>query len=224
MFGVTELWLFVVSGIMLNLIPGPDSLYVIGRSAGQGFRAGSVGAFGIGAGTLVHVFAAAFGLSAILATSAMAFTVVKVIGCIYLLYIGFTMLLSKSKAVNMDTAIVESTEGVDAKRVESKNTSLSNIFFQGFLTNVLNPKVALFFLAFVPQFIAMDYPNKALSFIFLGVIFNINAMIWCHLLAWSSSSIGGKLKHNQRLTTYLTKFTGALFLFFGIKLAMSKQV
>jgi len=213
MFGVTELWLFVVSGIMLNLIPGPDSLYVIGRSAGQGFRAGSVGAFGIGAGTLVHVFAAAFGLSAILATSAMAFTVVKIIGCIYLLYIGFSMLLSKDKAVGVDTEIVE-----------SKNTSLSNIFFQGFLTNVLNPKVALFFLAFVPQFIAMDYPNKALSFIFLGVIFNINAMIWCHLLAWSSSSIGGKLKHNQRLTTYLTKFTGGLFLFFGIKLAMSKQV
>ncbi len=212
MFGVTELWLFVVSGIMLNLIPGPDSLYVIGRSAGQGFRAGSVGAFGIGAGTLVHILAAAFGLSAILATSAMAFTVVKVIGCIYLLYIGFSMLLSKSKKVNVDDAIAE-----------NKNTSLSNIFFQGFLTNVLNPKVALFFLAFVPQFIAMDYPDKALSFIFLGVIFNINAMIWCHILAWSSSSIGSKLKHNQRLTTYLTKFTGGLFLFFGVKLAMSKQ-
>ncbi|EDM64769.1 MAG: LysE family translocator [Moritella sp.] len=212
MFGVTELWLFVLSGVMLNLIPGPDSLYVIGRSAGQGFRAGSVGAFGIGAGTLVHVFAAAFGLSAILATSAMAFTVVKVIGCIYLLYIGFSMLLSKNKAAD-----------VDAVNVDSKNTSLSQIFFQGFLTNVLNPKVALFFLAFVPQFIAMDYPHKAMSFIFLGIIFNINAMIWCHILAWSSSSIGGKLKNNQRLTTYLTKFTGALFLFFGIKLALSKQ-
>ena len=212
MFGVTELWLFVLSGIMLNLIPGPDSLYVIGRSAKQGFRAGSVGAFGIGAGTLVHVFAAAFGLSAILATSAMAFTVVKVIGCIYLLYIGFSMLLSKSKAAD-----------VDAVSVDGNNTSLSQIFFQGFLTNVLNPKVALFFLAFVPQFIAMDYPHKAMSFIFLGIIFNINAMIWCHILAWTSSSIGGKLKHNQRITTYLTKFTGGLFVFFGIKLALSKQ-
>ena len=212
MFGVTELWLFVLSGVMLNLIPGPDSLYVIGRSAKQGFRAGSVGAFGIGAGTLVHVFAAAFGLSAILATSAMAFTVVKVIGCIYLLYIGFSMLLSKSKAAD-----------VDAVNIDSKNTSLSQIFFQGFLTNVLNPKVALFFLAFVPQFIAMDYPHKAMSFIFLGIIFNINAMIWCHILAWTSSSIGGKLKHNQRITTYLTKFTGGLFVFFGIKLALSKQ-
>ena len=212
MFGVTELWLFVLSGIMLNLIPGPDSLYVIGRSAGQGFRAGSVGAFGIGTGTLVHILAAAFGLSAILATSAMAFTVIKVIGCIYLLYIGFSMLLSKSK-----------TADVDAVNVDSNNTSLSQIFFQGFLTHVLNPKVAVFFLAFVPQFIAMDYPHKALSFIFLGIIFNINAMIWCHILAWSSSSIGGKLKHNQRLTTYLTKFTGGLFLFFGIKLALTKQ-
>ncbi|WP_017219781.1 LysE family translocator [Moritella dasanensis] len=221
MFGVTELWLFVVSGIMLNLIPGPDSLYVIGRSAGQGFRAGSVGAFGIGAGTLVHVFAAAFGLSAILATSATAFTVVKVIGCIYLLYIGFSMLFAKTKKPSVNTDAVTSVDSVD--NVDSKNTSLSHIFFQGFLTNVLNPKVALFFLAFVPQFIAMDYPHKAMSFIFLGVIFNINAMIWCHILAWSSSSIGGKLKHNQRLTTYLTKFTGGLFLLFGIKLALTKQ-
>lgn len=210
MFGVTDLWLFVVSGIALNMIPGPDSLYIMGRSAGQGFRAGSVAALGIGAGTFIHIFAAAFGLSAMLATSAMAFTIIKVLGGIYLLYIGCVMLLNKENDV---TGELQS----------QKEVSLSTIFYQGFLTNVLNPKVALFFLAFVPQFISVDAPNKELSFLYLGLIFNINAMIWCHFLAWSSSSIGRRLKQDKRITKYLTRFTGGLFLYFGIRLALSKQ-
>lgn len=210
MFGVTDLWLFVVSGIALNMIPGPDSLYIVGRSAGQGFRAGSVAALGIGAGTFIHIFAAAFGLSAILATSAMAFTIIKVIGCVYLLYIGFVMLLSKESDVTS-----EHQPKVDA--------SLSTIFYQGFLTNALNPKVALFFLAFVPQFISIDAPNKELSFLFLGLVFNLNGMLWCHFLAWSSSSIGRRVKQNKCITKYLTKFTGGLFLYFGVRLALSKQ-
>jgi threonine/homoserine/homoserine lactone efflux protein len=210
MFGVTDLWLFIVSGLALNMLPGPDSLYIIGRSAGQGFRAGSVAALGIGTGTLIHILAAAFGLSAILATSVMAFAIVKIIGCLYLLYIGLTMLLAKeSKA--LEQSIIKN------------NIPLSKIFYQGFLTNTLNPKVALFFLAFVPQFISVDSPNKALSFIFLGLVFNINGMIWCHFLAWSSSSVSKKIKHNQLVTKCLTKFTGALFIYFGIKLALSNQ-
>ncbi|MBL4831564.1 MAG: LysE family translocator [Aliivibrio sp.] len=210
MLGVNDLWLFIVSGIALNMIPGPDSLFIIGRSAGQGFKAGSVASLGIGTGTLVHVFAAAFGLSAILATSAAAFTVVKVIGCLYLLYIGLSMLFAK----------VGPTQNREA---DKQPIPLAKIYYQGFLTNTLNPKVALFFLAFVPQFISADSPNKALSFIFLGIVFNINGMIWCHFLAWSSSSVSKKIKQNKRVSYYLTKFTGALFVFFGLKLALSKQ-
>lgn len=210
MFGVTDLGLFIVSGLALNMIPGPDSLYVIGRSAGQGFRAGSVAALGIGSGTLIHIFAAAFGLSAILATSAMAFTIIKIIGCVYLLYMGIVMLLSKKNTLNRE-------------RQSKVEASLSSIFYQGFLTNVLNPKVALFFLAFVPQFIAIDAPNKALSFLFLGLVFNLNGMIWCHFLAWSSSSIGRRVRQNTRMTLFLTKCTGGLFLYFGIRLAFAKQ-
>ncbi|WDE07074.1 LysE family translocator [Thalassomonas viridans] len=210
MFGVTDLWLFIVSGIALNMLPGPDSLFIIGRSAGQGFRAGSMAALGIGAGTFIHILAAAFGLSAILATSATAFTVIKVLGCLYLLYMGFSMLLAKQ---NNNTA----------EPLQTTDMPLAKIFYQGFLTNTLNPKVALFFLAFVPQFIAGDAPNKALAFIFLGLVFNINGMIWCHFLAWSSSSVGARLKHNQNLSRYLAKFTGGLFIYFGIKLALSEQ-
>ncbi|MCJ8318382.1 MAG: LysE family translocator [Colwellia sp.] len=210
MFGINDFWLFVVSGIALNLIPGPDSLYIIGRSASQGFRAGSSAALGIGAGTLVHIFAAAFGLSAILATSATAFTIVKIVGCIYLFYIGFSMLFNKG----CNDAVESSNQ---------KSIPLSKIFYQGFLTNALNPKVALFFLAFVPQFISHEAPSKALAFIFLGLVFNFNGMIWCHLLAWSSSSLSVKIKQNKLITNALNKLAGCLFIGFGIKLAMSKQ-
>ncbi|MDW6003988.1 LysE family translocator [Vibrio mangrovi] len=210
MFGVTDLWLFVISGLALNMIPGPDSLYIVGRSASQGFKAGSVAALGIGTGTMIHVLAAAFGLSALLATSAMAFTVIKVIGCLYLLYIGASMLFAGNTPQQEITP-------------NKKPMPFSKIFMQGFLTNVLNPKVALFFLAFVPQFIAMDAPDKAFSFIFLGLVFNINGMLWCHFLAWSASAISNKFRKSQRLTAILTKCTGTLFLYFGIRLAFSHQ-
>jgi threonine/homoserine/homoserine lactone efflux protein len=209
-FGITDFWLFVLSGLALNIIPGPDSLFIVGRSAGQGFKAGSVAALGIGTGTFVHIFAAAFGLAAILSTSAMAFTVIKIIGALYLLYMGVTMLMSKSQLKPVETT-------------DSKLIPLNKIYYQGFLTNALNPKVALFFLAFVPQFISADAPNKALAFIVLGFVFNINGMLWCHMLAWTSSSVGKKLKHNAKITFWLSKLTGALFLYFGLKLALSDK-
>jgi RhtB (resistance to homoserine/threonine) family protein len=210
MLGINDLWLFVFSGIVLNILPGPDSLYIIGRSAGQGFRAGSAAALGIGSGTMVHVLAAAFGLSAILATSATAFTVVKMIGCAYLLYLAFTMLVSKA-------------ESPAAQAQPSTAQPLGKIYYQGFLTNVLNPKVALFFLAFVPQFISPDSQNKALAFIVLGLIFNINGMIWCHFLAWSSAKVSQKVKRSDKLTKWLNKAAGCMFGYFGIRLALSDQ-
>ncbi|MGY5453072.1 LysE family translocator [Agarivorans sp. MS3-6] len=207
MLGINEFWLFVVSGILLNLIPGPDSLYIAARSASQGFKAGSVAALGIGAGTFVHISAAAFGLSAILASSAMAFTVVKVLGCIYLLYMGFAMALSH-KPHQLPTKLSAS--------------KYSKIFRQGFLTNSLNPKVALFFLAFVPQFIDAAEPNKALAFVVLGLVFNLNAMIWGHILAWLSASISQRLHTSRRAKTWLNRILGGVFAGFGVRLAFSE--
>lgn len=207
MLGINEFWLFVISGILLNLVPGPDSLYIAARSASQGFKAGSVAAFGIGAGTFVHISAAAFGLSAILASSAMAFTVVKVLGCIYLLYMGFAMALSHQQ------------HQLQTKLSASK---YSKIFRQGFLTNSLNPKVALFFLAFVPQFIDAAEPNKALAFVVLGLVFNLNAMIWGHILAWLSASISQRLHTSRRAKTWLNRILGGVFAGFGVRLAFSE--
>lgn len=209
MLGINDLWLFVLSGILLNILPGPDSLYIISRSAGQGFKAGSVAALGIGSGTLVHIFAAALGLSAILATSATAFMVVKIIGALYLISIAISMILSRAQPTSKVAAV--------------QPMPLRRIFRQGFLTNVLNPKVALFFLAFVPQFIDPASTHKALAFILLGLIFNLNGMIWCHLLAWSSAHASRRVKQNPRLTLWLNRLAGGLFGYFGVKLAFSTQ-
>ena len=215
MLGIHDLTLFIISGLLLNITPGPDSLYIIGRSAAQGHKAGMAAAFGIGAGTMVHVCAAAFGLSAILATSAMAFTVVKLIGAAYLFYVGLGMLFRRARKVE---------EGAEPVRLPQ--AGIGQIFRQGFLTNVLNPKVALFFLAFVPQFIEPSAPHKAIAFIVLGLVFNVNGMLWCNLLAWSAATASARFKgkgKGTKLADILNRTCGGLFVALGVKLVLSKQ-
>lgn len=208
--GIHDLAWFVASGLLLNVMPGPDSLLIMTRSAAQGWRAGSAAALGIGTGTLVHVLAAALGLSAILATSAAAFTVVKLLGAAYILYLAVGMLRSKR------------SDGA-APALAVAPLPWHRIYAQGVLTNVLNPKVALFFLAFVPQFIAADAPHTALAFIVLGCIFNFNGMLWCHALALFTAQASARIKLNPAVTQGLNRVTGGLFVWLGVKLALSKQ-
>jgi threonine/homoserine/homoserine lactone efflux protein len=210
MFGIHDLALFVVSGLLLNIMPGPDSLLIMTRSATQGWRAGCAAALGIGTGTFVHIFAAALGLSAVLATSAAAFMAVKLVGAAYILWMAFGLLKSKRRD---SEAVPVAVPPLPHRR----------IFAQGFLTNVLNPKVALFFLAFVPQFISADAPSKALAFIILGCIFNINGTLWCNALALLTAGASARLKVNPTVSLWLNRVTGSLFVWLGIKLALSKQ-
>ena len=210
MFGIQDLGVFIAAGLMLNIMPGPDSLLIMTRSAGQGWKAGSAAALGIGAGTFVHIFAAALGLSAVLATSATAFTVVKLIGAAYILYMAFGLLRSRPGQAREAAAALPALP-------------FRKIFAQGFLTNVLNPKVALFFLAFVPQFISLEAPNKALAFIVLGCIFNINGMLWCHALALFTAQASARIKPPAAVILWLNRATGGLFIWLGVKLALSKQ-
>ena len=212
MAGTQNLWLFVVSGLLLNITPGPDSLFIMARSATQGWRAGFVAAWGIGIGTCVHVVAAALGLSALLATSAAAFTVVKIVGAAYLVWIGIGMLRQRAADAGAVDAAV-------APRV----IPYRDIFRQGFLTNVLNPKVALFFLAFVPQFIAPDASSKPLAFVVLGVIFDINGMLWCHSLALFTAFASRRLKVGVALGRWLNRTMGAVFLALGVRLALASR-
>jgi threonine/homoserine/homoserine lactone efflux protein len=209
--GTHDLWLFVLSGLLLNVTPGPDTLYIVGRSTTQGARAGAVAALGIGAGALVHVCAAALGLSAILAASASAFTVVKFAGAAYLVYVGIALIRSKS------------TLGTSPARGAEGRSRLRGIFFQGFLTNVLNPKVAIFFLAFLPQFVLTEAPSKPLAFLFLGVIFDINGTIWNLFVAWSTARISGRLAAGQYLKLWFNRCVGGLFILVGIRLALTHE-
>jgi threonine/homoserine/homoserine lactone efflux protein len=208
-FGTHDLWLFALSGLLLNITPGPDTLYIVGRSSSRGAQAGAVAALGIGTGALVHICAAALGLSAILAASATAFAAVKIIGAAYLVYVGISLIRS-SKSV-----------GPSPVAVEIRPASIRGIFFQGFLTNVLNPKVALFFLAFLPQFVASDAPSKALAFLFLGAIFDINGTLWNLLVAWSTARISGRFGAGGTFLKWFNRSIGSLFICIGIRLALA---
>ena len=167
MLGTHDAWLFALSLLIFNLTPGPDLLFTLTRTLQHGKRAGIAAAFGIGSGCLVHTTAAAFGLAAVLASSAEAFTVLRWIGAAYLLWlaIGLFRTSPELQAANAerDRAVVP----IDPWRV----------FRQGFLTNALNPKVAIFFLAFLPQFIDATAPHKTLAFLFLGAWFTVQGIV-----------------------------------------------
>lgn len=210
MLGVHDLALFIVSGLLLNFTPGADTLYIVGRSTLQGARAGAVAALGIGGGCCVHILAAALGLSALLAASATAFAAVKLIGAAYLVYLGISLWRSGSATPA-------------AGRAPTSPAPLRIVFAQGVLTNVLNPKVALFFLAFLPQFIDPDPPHKLLAFLFLGLVFNTNGTLWNLFVAWSAAKVGGRLAARGRVATWLSRLAGTLFVVVGLKLALSER-
>jgi threonine/homoserine/homoserine lactone efflux protein len=179
----------------------------MGRSATQGWRAGCAAALGIGAGCFVHIIAAAVGLSALLAASATAFTIVKIVGAVYLCYVGVSLLISRAAA--------------PAKDVQLAPASPISIFMQGFLTNTLNPKVALFFLAFVPQFIRADASETWLAFLFLGAVFNVNGTLWNLFVAWIAARTSTKLRQSA-LAVWMNRCIGGVFVFLGIRLAFAK--
>ena len=206
-----HLLLFIAAGWLLNLTPGPDVLYIVTNALRSGARAGVVAGLGITAGCFVHVFAAAVGVGALLATSATAFTVLKWIGAAYLLFMGLKLLVARAPKEVAD---------LDSLARAQAPASLGRIFRGGFWTNVLNPKVAIFFLAFVPQFIAPDAPDKAMAFVLLGVLFNVNSIPvnsgWALAAAWMA-------RHGavQRGMHWLDRAAGVMFIAFGARLALS---
>jgi threonine/homoserine/homoserine lactone efflux protein len=210
-----SLLLFIAAGLLLNLTPGPDVLYIVTRALRSGTRAGLVAGLGITAGCFVHITAAAVGVSALMAASTTLFSVLKWLGAAYLLWVGVRMLLSRPS--EDPSALVRA--GADA----AGPASMRSVFLGGFWTNVLNPKVALFFLAFVPQFIAPDAANKPLVFFLLGALFNFNAIFvnfaWALLAGWTARRVGAV----QRGMHWLERGAGALFVGFGIKLALSEN-
>ncbi len=207
--GIDHLGLFILAGLLLNLTPGPDVLYIVSSGVRGGWRGGAVAALGITAGCCVHIVAATLGVSALVAASATAFTVLKWIGAAYLLYMGVRMLLSRKAPV---------AQGVVATQAA---VPLRKVFLQGFWTNALNPKVALFFLAFLPQFIHPGAANTTWTFLLLGLVFNINALPINLGYGLGAAWLAGRVGALRRGMAWLERGAGALFIYFGVRLAAS---
>ena len=209
MAGIEHLGLFLAAGLLLNLTPGPDVLYIVSQGLKGGWRAGGVAALGITGGIFVHIAVAALGLGALLAASQTAFVLLKWVGAAYLLYIGWGML--GVRRLEAGSASIIAMDKIAVKPIAAKargQFDYIEIFRQGFWTNALNPKVALFFLAFLPQFIAPEAEHKALTFVLLG---------YALLAAWA----GQRLQSLQQGLAWLERIAGALFIGFGLKLALT---
>jgi threonine/homoserine/homoserine lactone efflux protein len=208
MFEIHDFGLFLAAGVVLNLTPGPDTVYILGRSIAQGREAGVASALGICVGSIFHTCAAALGLSAILATSSVAFVAIKLLGGAYLIFLGINLLLDRHRELSLPFNFRQRTSAA--------------AFREGVLTNVLNPKVALFFLAFLPQFIDPATNNKILAFVTLGLTFVTTGTIWCLILAWFASSFSDRLRASETVGQWVNRAIGALFIFLGARLAATK--
>lgn len=210
MLGIHHYWLFIATAVLLILTPGQDTFFILGRSLSGGRPAGVAAALGISAGSVLHTFAAALGLSALLATSQSAFMAVKFAGAAYLVYIGVRALVARAKGL----------PGGDSGAGAGGNWSA---FRQGILSNVLNPKVALFFLALMPQFIDSSSDQKVLAFLALGLTFVTLGVIWCVVLAIAAAKLRGAFLRRPSMAGVLNRIAGVMFIALGLKLATARQ-
>jgi RhtB (resistance to homoserine/threonine) family protein len=213
MFGTHDLLLFILAGWLLNITPGPDTALIVARSTQLGLRGGVMAVAGVGCGIMVHVTAAALGISALIAASATAFAVVKFCGAAYLVYIGARMMLTRRAHTADDTAVA----------TKAPPLPMSTVFRQGFVTNALNPKVALFFLAFLPQFVDSTAHSKALALFFLGVVFNLNGSLWNLIVAAVTARAVRMVRGARSFQRWIDGTIGAIFIGFGIKLALFRR-
>ena len=198
---------FLFAAFMLNIAPGPDMLYVIGRSLGQGRKAGIVSALGIFVGCWAHILAAAFGIAALLRSSPIAFNMVRYAGAAYLAYLGVKMIVQRSNIAQQ----------------QPNPASLASIFRQGVITNVLNPKVALFFLAFLPQFVDAHRGRVVWQILLLGLIFNVGGTAVNLGVAYAGGTLGELLRRNARFARIQQWFTGLVFIGLGARLAWQRR-
>ena len=189
----------------LRFTPGADTMYILGRSIAQGKKAGIYSVLGIVTGTMCHTTFAAFGLSLIIARSPMAFNVIKYAGAVYLAYLGIKMLLSKP---------------MEKFELNTRTVKSHKIYVSGILNNILNPKTALFFMVFLPQFVKTSEVHNPVPYLILGIMFIIPGTIWCLMLVLFASKLADKIKGSNKVATWLNRVTGGVFIGLGLKLAL----
>lgn len=208
MLGTQNFPVFLAGAIMLNLMPGPDTLYIVARSVAQGRKAGLASVAGISSGSAVHAAAAALGLSAVLASSAFAFSLVKWLGVAYLIYMGLQLLLARAPAQEASGA--------------SAAASHWQIYRQGLLTNLLNPKVALFFLALLPQFVNPAAAQRELALLFLGAVFVMTGTLWCTAVVLVAASVSKAVRATSTALIIARRVAGGVFISLGLELATER--
>jgi threonine/homoserine/homoserine lactone efflux protein len=218
-FGIVHIGLFCTAVLLLNVTPGPDTAFIVGQSVAHGRRAGLMAVLGISAGCMVHTTALALGLSALLAASASAFTIIKVAGAAYLCFLGARLIVGtirrRPAEVGQDMAL--------RGDLQAAHPSPRRTFVQGFATNVLNPKVVLFFLSFFPQFVSVSSESKPLAFVILGVVLIMISTIYNGMVAWMAGSITRKVGSIPRVKTWLDRSIGAAFVALGARLAFADR-
>jgi threonine/homoserine/homoserine lactone efflux protein len=200
---------FLVSCIVLNLTPGSDTILILSKSIAQGKKAGVVTALGIGFGIVGHTLLAAFGLSLLIAKSILFFNIVKYAGAAYIVYLGVKMVSSRSS--------------IDLETAPEKKQELTKVFRDGFFTNILNPKVALFFIAFLPQFISPGYDTGVTPFLILGLTFTTTGTIYCSILAVFAAQLFSHLRQNKRFSSIMNKTCGSVLIFLGAYVALARK-
>jgi len=208
--GIEHFWTFFITTLIFMITPGIDTFFILNKSIGEGHKAGIYASFGIICGVLAHTSFAALGLSLLIARSALAFAMLKYAGAAYLLYLGIIKIIRNEKM----------------KAFQQKPVTVSSSrqnFFSGFVTNVLNPKVALFFLAFFPQFISPSYISSPVPFFALGVTYALMSMVWFCGLSYFAAAFSAKLLANEKAGSWLDKISGLVFILMGLKIAFTKK-
>lgn len=207
MTGIINFPFFVLTSIILIMAPGPDFLYVTTRGISQGKRAGLLSAAGISTGLLIHTLLAAFGLSAIVQASRIAYEVIKFIGAAYLVYLGVRTVLSKEKLIDGENEIGKK----------------KNSFHQGVLTNVFNPKAIITFMAFLPQFVDIKIKHPIFQFLFLGIILSVIALTWFGVIGYFSGLVGSFIKGSKKFQNTVKYISGSILVMLGLRLAIKEN-
>ena len=208
MFDIVSFQLFLITVLIICITPGIDMIFILNRSISQGRDAGIYSALGVSVGAVVHTILSGLGLSVILQTSVVLFTIIKVVGAVYLIYLGIQMFISKQSSISIKKTVYQSRR---------------KLFVQGVITNVTNPKVALFFISFIPQFISVDNQYGPIPFLILGSIFAVMGAITSFIIAIFSSSLTTKLRDNIVAEKIINKISGAVFVILGISLFGTKS-
>lgn len=209
MAGIEHFEAYLMTAFLFIMTPGIDTVFVLNKSIGQGKKAGVYATLGVNGGIVVHTIFAALGLSIIIAKSATAFMIIKYLGAAYLLYLGISKILSKTK-VTIDEA-------------QATHRSSQQHFVSGLISNLFNPKVALFFLSFFPQFIKPEAVTSPTPFIILGLTFALLGVIWFLVLTYFSATFSRAMKNNQKFNNWLNKISGMVYILMGVKIALSKK-